>query len=151
MVYLPLLEGETVGAEEGDVEAVGGDERILMVDDEESLVRIGREMLEHLGYQVRITTSPMEALDLFRSDPSAFDLLLTDQTMPRMTGVELARAAMGIRPDLPVILTTGYSETVSADQARRMGIREFVFKPLALADLARTIRGVLDRNAGARP
>ena len=121
-----------------------GHERILFVDDEKALVEIGEELLAELGYEVICRTSSREALALFRLDPSRFDLIITDQTMPEMTGVEMAREMLVIRPDVPVILTTGFSHLVDADRALAAGIKAFAMKPLTKKELSKTIRKVLD-------
>ncbi len=104
---------------------------------------MGEEMLKGLGYMVVPKTNGREALDFFKANPEAFDLIVTDQTMPRMTGVELAREMIGIRSDIPIILATGFSQRVDADSARAAGIRAFVMKPLTRSEIARTIREVL--------
>ncbi|MBN1103634.1 MAG: PAS domain S-box protein [Deltaproteobacteria bacterium] len=121
-------------------------ERILFVDDEPELVNMTREMLQPLGYEVFSTTSSVEALRLFREQPDRFDLVITDLTMPHMTGDRLARRMLRIRPDIPIILCTGYSEILTEDKAREMGIQEFVMKPLIRNDLALNIRKVLDKT-----
>jgi len=89
-----------------------------------------------------------EALDIFREDPERFQLVITDQTMPAITGDELAKTLLEIRPDIPIILCTGFSETVSRERAQAMGIEEFVMKPIVKGEIARTIRRVLDGEAG---
>jgi PAS domain S-box-containing protein len=124
-----------------------GTERILFVDDEAMLARLGREMLEHLGYDVVACTSSLEALHVFQTDPHAFDLVITDQTMPEMTGTGLIEALRRSRPDMPIILRTGFSHTMSAETAQRFGIDAFVIKPEGAQDLAVTIRRVLDARA----
>ena len=121
-----------------------GTERILFVDDEQALATIASTMLGQLGYDVTIMTSSTEALERFQSQPGFFDLLITDQTMPGMTGTELAHRALHIRSTLPVILYSGFSEEITAEKVRAMGIKEFLMKPLALEELARVIRRVLD-------
>jgi len=108
---------------------------------------IARTLLEQLGYRVVSRTSSIEALEAFRADPEGFDIVITDQTMPNMTGTRLAAEIMRIRPSTPIVLCTGYSESVNRSQALSMGIREYVMKPIVAKDLARTIRQVL----GARP
>ena len=123
-----------------------GSEHILFVDDEPVLTEIGQQMLELLGYRVTTRTSAVEALELFRRDPARFDLMITDMTMPHLTGERLAKKLMEIRPDIPVILCTGYSEQVSEEQARALGIRAYVLKPLVMKDLAATIRRILDQS-----
>jgi CheY-like chemotaxis protein len=139
---------ESVDAEETEVlePLPKGDERILFVDDEEALVKIGQQMLERLAYEVVPRTSSIEALEAFRAQPDKFDLVITDQTMPNMTGEMLAKELMGIRPDIPIILCTGYSELISKERAKAMGIREYVMKPLVIRELATTIRKVLDKD-----
>jgi len=121
-----------------------GTERILFVDDELALVDLGKKILERLGYHVTARTSSIEALELFIEQPEKFDLVITDMTMPNMTGDELAGRLMEIRPDIPIILCTGYSERISREKAQRMGIKEFILKPLVMSVLGRTIRNVLD-------
>ena len=144
-VYLPKL------TEEGSSDAVDpdrhiptGSERILFVDDEAALAEMAREILGGLGYHVTVKTSSAEAIALLRSDPTKFDLVITDQTMPEMTGVELAKESLAIRPDMPIIMCTGHSQLVDADKARMAGIKAFAMKPLTKREIARTIRKVLD-------
>ncbi|MBW2168751.1 MAG: PAS domain S-box protein [Deltaproteobacteria bacterium] len=143
-VYLPRIEREEVKAEP---EATGplptGHERILFVDDELPLVEIGKQILERLGYEVTTRTSSIEALELFKAKPDRFDLVITDMTMPNMTGDRLAKELMKIRPDIPVILCTGFSERITEEKAKEMGIRAFAMKPIVIRDLANTVREVL--------
>lgn len=143
-VYLPVINDSTLL--EGEVVDVipTGNERILFVDDEEMLTRVGKTMLEELGYRVTVNNSSREALELFTKDPRQFDLLITDQTMPAMTGVELARGILNIRGDIPILLCTGYSSLVTADEAKSLGITEFASKPLVRKELARLVRKTLD-------
>jgi CheY-like chemotaxis protein len=144
-VYFPLLiDIERDEKEANDLRIARGNERILFVDDEEELVNLGKEMLTGLGYQVIGRTSSLEALKLFRTLPDQFDLVITDMTMPNLTGVELAQELMLTRPDLPVILCTGFSETITPLKAKSLGVREFVMKPIALEQMALTIRRALD-------
>ncbi|HBF42206.1 MAG TPA: hypothetical protein DDW42_00995 [Desulfobacteraceae bacterium] len=121
-----------------------GSERILFVDDEETLAYLGKEMLERLGYEVKCRTSSIEALELFRSQPDRFDLVITDMTMPNMTGERLAVEIMKIRPHTPIILCSGFSEYITEEKAEKIGIRAFVMKPFVMRDLADTVREVLD-------
>ncbi len=123
-----------------------GTERILFVDDETLLVQMVQDMLTQLGYQVTAKTHPDDALGLFQADPQRYDLIITDQTMPVMTGMELARKMLAIRPDVPIILLTGYSEAVTSETARQAGIREFIMKPVVEAQIARTIRSIFDNG-----
>ena len=101
-------------------------------------------MLERLGYRVVCRTSSIEAFELFKNRPDQFDLVITDMTMPNLTGEKLARQLMRIRADIPVILCTGFSEQISEESAKEMGIHEFILKPLVMNKLAGTVRGVLD-------
>ena len=101
------------------------------------------EMLTDLGYRVTSKTKAREALALFRLDPSQFDLVITDQTMPEMTGFELAKEILAIRPDMPIIMCTGFSHVVDADKAKTAGIRAFAMKPLTKREIAKTIRKVI--------
>jgi len=145
-VYLPQIRS-TAPLEASEAEpVVKGKESILFVDDELPLVRIGRQMLERLGYKVTVRTSSVEALELFRARSERFDLVITDMTMPNMTGVELAEELMRIRPDIPMILVTGFSEAVTPEKAKQMGIREFIMKPIMSRDLSKVIRHVLDQE-----
>ena len=147
-VYLPRATARPNPADATMADRMpGGRERILLVDDEEELVLVVKDMLQHLGYRVITRSSCLEALAAFRENPARFDLVLTDMTMPDMTGDKFSRKLMEIRPDIPIILSTGYSETIDAAKARDIGIRAFVLKPLMLKQLAQTIRQVLD---GAR-
>jgi len=120
-----------------------GKERILLVDDEEIQVQTLQHMLERLGYRVIGKTSALEALEIFRSHPDVFDLVITDQTMPALTGAELSRELLRLRPDLPIILYTGYSETFDEEEARAIGIRDFAVKPMTVMGLAERIRNAL--------
>ena len=121
-----------------------GIERILFVDDEMLLVTLGKQMLEPLGYEVTTRTSSIEALELFKIRPEQFDLVITDMTMPNLTGDKLAAELKRIRPEIPVILYTGFSEQVSEASARQMGLQAFIFKPMVMNKLAQTVRNVLD-------
>jgi len=123
-----------------------GTERILFIDDEQALANMGRQMLERLGYDVVAKTGSIEALTLLKTQPDRFDLVITDVTMPGMTGDRLTQELMRIRPDIPVILCTEYSERVSKENAEAMGIRAYVMKPFVKKDLAAKVREVLDKK-----
>jgi len=126
-----------------------GTERILYVDDEQDLVDIATAMLESLAYELVGTTTPLKALELFRANPGKFDLVITDMAMPKMTGVELAKECMHIRPEIPIILCTGFTEAITEEEAKAMGIRAFVMKPIFKDKLALTITQVLHgKNKG---
>ncbi len=118
--------------------------KILWIDDEKALVDLGRQMLERLGYSVESRTSSIEALEMFKTRSDEFDLVITDMTMPNLTGEKLAAELMKIRADVPVILCTGFSEQISEEHAKEMGIKEFILKPLLMNKLAGVVRGVLD-------
>jgi PAS domain S-box-containing protein len=121
-----------------------GNERILFVDDEESMVNLNQQRLERLGYRVIGKTDPSEALEFFSTNPDQIDLIISDMTMPHMTGDKLAQEILDIRPDMPIILCTGYSEKMSEDRAQEIGIRKYVEKPIEKETLARSVREVLD-------
>jgi len=126
-----------------------GDERVMFVDDEVSLVEVGGHILRRLGYRVSPFTSSLEALTAFKADPWAYDLLITDQTMPGLTGAALTQEVKALRPDLPVIITSGFSHQLSAEKAAKLGVASFVMKPITSREIAREVRRVLD--AAARP
>jgi PAS domain S-box-containing protein len=144
-VYLPEIQ-KKITAKPDSVKAYRtGQETILFVDDEQTLVTMSKQMLELLGYQAVTRTSSIEAFELFQHDPYRFDLIITDMTMPNMTGEKLAGKVLDIRPDIPVILCTGYSEQITEQRAKELGIKAFLMKPLVMKDLADKIRDVLDR------
>lgn len=143
-LFLPVSQNIEKVTTDAGAELPTGNERILFVDDEKTLVDLGRQMLERLGYSVDSRTSSIEALELFKTQPDKFDLVITDMTMPNLTGEKLARELMRIRADLPVILCTGFSEQISESRAKKLGIKEFILKPLLMNKLAVTVRGVLD-------
>ncbi|MFH0996299.1 MAG: response regulator [Pseudomonadota bacterium] len=150
-VYLPLLKD----ADDGKAAAVvrkypTGCESILLVDDEEPIVRMEQMMLERLGYRVTVRTSSPDALDAFRADPSKFDLVLSDRGMPNMTGEQLARELISIRPGIPIILCTGFSDENDEQRANAMGIKGFLMKPVATGDLATMVRKMLDEEASIK-
>jgi len=146
-VYFPEIEEAAQVQEVVEIEPLPmGRERILFVDDEHPLVEIGVDLLEHLGYEVVGRTSSIEALKLFRAQPDRFNLVITDMTMPNMTGEKLAQELLKIRQDIPIILCTGFSERISDEKAKAIGIREFAMKPLIAPELAKTIRKVLSES-----
>jgi len=125
----------------------GSGERILLVEDDAVQLRGVSALLERLGYTVTARTDSAEALALFESHPLGFDVLITDQTMPKLTGSQLAERALKIRPGLPVILCTGYSEIVDSDKAALLGIREFIYKPFGMREISQSIRRALAAGA----
>ena len=144
-VFLPAIDGTPVQAD-SDLSVPPGRGRILLIDDEEILAEMGRTMLERLGYEVTMQTGSSEALALFESDPARFDVVITDQTMPGLTGVDLAQRMLEVRPDLPIILCTGYSNLVDEPLAKAAGIRDFAMKPLTMKDLAIRLRQALPEH-----
>jgi signal transduction histidine kinase/ActR/RegA family two-component response regulator len=145
-VLLPNIGAEVLPVIEPETQLPGGRERILFVDDEKAAVDAMQSILERLGYNVTAITSSIEALEAFRHHPEAFDLVITDQTMPNRTGKELAEALASIRPDMPIILCTGFSEQIDERKAKTMGISAFVMKPIIMRDIANTIREVLNKK-----
>jgi CheY-like chemotaxis protein len=143
-VLLPKVDKPVEKKKEMKDELPTGTERLFFVDDEKAAVNAIGMMMERLGYRVDVRTSSVEALEAFRNKPDAFDLVITDMTMPNMTGVDLAREIMKIRPDIPILLCTGYSEVINEETAKKMGIREFIMKPILMKDLAAIVRNVLD-------
>lgn len=122
----------------------GGSETILLIDDEQMIVDVGTFMLESQGYLVVSCTTPMQALELFEENPEKFDLIVTDMTMPKMTGLDLAQAILHIRPDIPIIMCTGFSEDLSEETARDLGISEIIYKPILKRDMTGKVRKSLD-------
>ena len=143
-VILPRMDLEIESAEESFEPISTGNEHILFVDDEEALAELGKGMLERLGYHVECRTSPLDALEAFRANPHKFNIVITDMTMPNMTGDDLSKELLRIRPDIPIILCTGFSASITEKKAKAIGIREFALKPYVMRDLSKTIRKVLD-------
>ena len=147
-LYFPQVEAAFSAALTGwgETGAVSCQARILLVDDEEMLIRLGKNILKKLGHTVTAFSNSQDALDCFRQDPQAFDLLLTDQMMPGLTGLELAQQCLALRPDLPVILATGYSEAITKEQAQAQGISAILWKPVTINTMAETIQQALDEK-----
>ena len=144
-VYLPVIKKQKETAKfETDTPIQKGTERILLVDDQDLIVDMERQMLERLGYHITARTSSIEALEAFRANPGKFDLVITDMTMPNMTGDKLAGEMIKIRTDIPIILCTGFSEMMSKEGAESLGLKGFLMKPVVLKKLSSVIRKVLD-------
>lgn len=143
-INLPVLNEQQLHETKPNELIPVGTERILFVDDEKILVELGQAMLERLGYSVTARTSSLEALTTFQNQPDAFDLVITDQTMPGMTGIDLARRMLQIRPQLPIIICTGFSAIISEEDVRSIGVKGYALKPLAKRDIAALIRKVLE-------
>lgn len=151
MVFLPLAAEAAEAPFSPAAPPPRGSETLLFVDDEEVIAELGRRSLESLGYRVTATSSSVRALELFRRDPRAFDAVVTDQAMPELSGTQLARELLALRPDLPLVLCTGFSRTVTPESARALGVRRFVTKPATLAELGRAVREALDEDTPAQP
>jgi PAS domain S-box-containing protein len=143
-IFLPAVEEQKETDADLSQMVPRGTERILLVDDEPMLVDMSTRMLEQLGYHVSAKTAPQEAIDLFRASPDGFDLIITDYTMPHLSGAELAKKSLAVRHDIPIILCTGFSEKVTEQDARALGIKGFAMKPLDRRLLAELVRSVLD-------
>ena len=144
-VYLPLIEARPVEPKTVPAEPTPtGREHILFVDDEEPIVRMMQQILERLGYQVTSRTSSVGALEAFKAKPDEYDLVITDMTMPNMTGIELAPRLREIRSDIPIIMCTGFSETIDEDRAKNMGILAYIMKPFLIDEIAKTIRKIFN-------
>jgi CheY-like chemotaxis protein len=147
-LYLPRL-ANTVPAEPSPpAESLRrGQGHILLVDDEAMLAHMDQKLLTHLGYDAVACTSSLDALETFRAAPQSFDLVITDQTMPAMTGATLVAELRRIRPDIPIILCTGFSHLMNAEQAQALGVDAFIMKPRVTQELAMTIQQVLHTRA----
>jgi len=147
-VYLPLAENSIAKQEEVFETLVYGSEHILLIDDEEMLLEMEKNMLELMGYRVTAMNCSRRALEYFCDHAGEVDLVVTDQTMPGMTGMDLARRILSLKADMPVILCTGYSPNISKRSVREIGIRNLAYKPLALEELSKIIRRTIDGDNG---
>lgn len=144
-IFLPLIAAAETQERVETVSIPGGKGNILCVDDEESISILNQEMLSSLGYNVTAFSDSSEAMDAFRADPGQFDLVITDMTMPNLTGIDLAGEMMKIRPGIPVILMTGFNDLINEKQAKEMGIKEFFMKPVSISDLAHAVKRIIGR------
>ncbi len=146
-IYLPVIEAaEFIETPEITAVPPTGNERLLLVDDDERIVAMVRSVLTGLGYKVTAFTSSVETLAVFRESPRNFDILVTDMTMPDLTGADLARRILAIRSDMPIILCTGYSEMIDAEKAKKIGILDYLTKPVSNIEIARAVRAALDKQ-----
>ncbi|MBW1765043.1 MAG: response regulator, partial [Deltaproteobacteria bacterium] len=143
-VILPIIERRIEMKKKEEKFVPKGTEHILFIDDEPPLIKMGKQLLESLGYEITTRTSSLEALELFKTKPDKFDLVITDMTMPNMTGDYLTEKLIAIRPDIPVILCTGFSAMITKQKALSMGIRALAMKPILKYEIAQIIRKVLD-------
>jgi CheY-like chemotaxis protein len=143
-ILLPKIDAQPEIKPERSMDLSTGNETLLFVDDEPSLMKLGQRMMERLGYKIDATISPTDALEWFRLSPDKYDLIITDMTMPQMTGVSLAEELMRIRPDIPVIICTGHSSLIDEEKSKTLDIAAFVMKPMTRQKIAKIIRQVLD-------
>lgn len=146
-VLLPRVDINVDAVIDNAQQIPSGSEHILLVDDEQALVEVGHEMLQEIGYTVSTQTDAREALAAFRAQPEQFDLVITDKSMPNMTGFDLAREIFQIRPDIPVILCSGFHDESDTEKAKELGFSEIIVKPLVMREMAETIRNVLDKHS----
>jgi CheY-like chemotaxis protein len=145
-VLFPRLEGETISAVKEDKPLPRGEGHILFVDDEEFLVDLAKQMFRRIGYEVTACNDPLDALAVFRENPQTFDLVITDLAMPKMSGEQLVRELVAIRPGIPIILCTGFSQRMTREKMLQIGVKEFLRKPLVIRDLAEAIARVLTND-----
>ena len=146
IIYLPKYGTDTLESDKSDIKPLKGDEQILFVDDEPEITFMGKKMLENLGYKVSISSSSISALEEFKKDPDRYSLLVTDQSMPDISGTELAVLMKEIQPSLKIIIITGYADNLSDEDLSKSGISEVILKPMILDDFSKVIRRVLDKN-----
>ncbi len=144
-IYLPLMEktSKIVGADQV-VDAEPGTENILLVDDEASIAKLEGQILSRLGYRVTVKTKSSEALNIFKMNPDNFDLVITDMTMPDMTGDRFAQEILSIKPNTPIIICTGFSERINKERVEIIGVKGFIMKPVLKSVMAQMVRRVLD-------
>jgi len=148
-IYLPLIRRTDISDLKNSIEKIPtGNERILLVDDEEPIAKLETQMLERIGYSVTWQTNPLDALISFKESPNAFDLILSDMNMPHMTGLQLAKEIKSIRNDIPIIISTGFSDRLEDQNIGGLGIDAVLMKPVIKSDMAETIRKVLDDVIG---
>jgi CheY-like chemotaxis protein len=146
-IFLPICKEQEVGVDTDHTSVIlPGNEWVLFIDDEPVLVEMGGEMMKKMGYHVVTKTNSIEALEEFNTEPNRFDLVITDQTMPNLTGLQLAKEIRKKRADIPIILFSGFSEAINEENFKSQGIDAFLMKPILEKDLATTIRNVLDKR-----
>ncbi len=147
-VYLPKIKNRSsINSEKKPINIPAGKgEHILIIDDDHMLLKMTDQMLRKIGYRVTAKHSSREALDTFMKDPDSFDIIFTDQVMPEMTGAQLAKKILAVRPEIPIIIATGFSEKIDPESARALGIRKFIQKPFTRTILAETIREVIEES-----
>jgi PAS domain S-box-containing protein len=148
-VYLPAVEGTEVKEEHYVSLLPQGNERVLLIDDDKTVAGMVEQMLKSLGYKVVVKTDSQNALDSFKNNPNAFDIVLSDQVMPNLTGINLAEKLLEIRKDIPIIIMTGFSEKISAEQVYKMGIKGYLEKPVIKKNIAELVRNILDNKVNS--
>ena len=145
-VYFPeIKKAPSIDRDVGPANPIAkGTGHILLIDDEANLLHMNSWIIKDLGYEVTAKNNGVEALETFKASPDDFDLIITDMTMPKMTGTQLAKHILDIRPGMPIIICTGHSQLINADQARELGIRGYLEKPILMATLAKMIKDTLD-------
>jgi PAS domain S-box-containing protein len=147
-IYIPMMEtADAIPIETPTYEALIGTESILLLDDEQAVVEMGTAILEGLGYKLTAGTDSLRALEVFSARADEFDLIITDYTMPNMTGMDLAKEVRRIRPDIPILICTGFSEKITPESARELGI-ELLMKPYSIRQISRAVRKILDARKG---
>jgi signal transduction histidine kinase/ActR/RegA family two-component response regulator len=147
-IYIPSVDVQSETAMQVDDVLQRGSERILLVDDEPAVMEMGTILLEHLGYNVTSQTDSVKALEVFRSSPDEFDLVITDYTMPKLRGLDFAMEVLRIRPDMPIVLCTGFSEKITPDSVKELGV-ELLLKPYGVRQISEMVRKILDAQKGA--
>jgi len=146
-VYLPLIKKSNKIVASDPISVLQtGMERLLLVDDEKSIMRLEKQMLERLGYKVDAHSSSIDALETFKTHPDDYDLVVTDMTMPNMTGDKLAKEILSIRSNIPIIICTGFSERINREQAKAIGVNGFLIKPFVKSEMAQIVRKILDES-----
>ena len=145
-VFLPCIQSDGNLKKPSSKPLPTGDEKILFVDDDRAIVDAGKRILEKMGYRVITATGGLDALKIFTSEKDPFDLIITDMTMPDLTGVELAKKIFSINPTASIILCTGYSTTITPDKAKDIGFKDFLLKPVTKHKIAETIRNIIDKT-----
>ena len=146
IIFFPITTEKSMVERKTTKDIPGGNETILFVDDEISIVKMVKRMFERFGYKIETATTPEEALGKFSLNPDHFDLVITDMTMPQMTGVKLSEKLMDIRKDIPIIVCTGHSTLVDEEKAKELGLAAYVMKPINMQETAQTIRKILDKK-----
>ena len=145
-IFLPLVDAEAYHLVKSEGPLPKGNETILYVDDERFILDVGNELLKGLGYSVETRASSIDAFEAFRTNPKKFDLVISDMTMPKLTGVDLALKIQKIRPGIPIILCTGFSTKLNAERLKQIGVKKILMKPVMLHELAVSVRNILDQT-----